>query len=677
MVDRSECSGPKRKSPDVAFGGEQREPGRANGVIRVVTGLSEKRIMRLRIVLMSCLACGWIGPAAVAKELPKQFTLGRYIPQDVWLYYHGVHNPERDWLDAQWGEVFDALSRSGIDRDIKSLVLASASPEDRAGIESAIDKAIALIKGVAWSDLFKHEVVFVERFVPSQIGPEYVLLTRGVKSTVDANVMGLAAILTQVASLSDNVSLTQSKNHGADVWSMRFGAPCLKKAGYSLSLFRKGDLIGLVVGGKTLTEVLELVAGGGSGGNLVSSPRFQKAIAEVKSPRDSIMFFDVKTFLSSMCNLFDTAAAKHKEGKKEDPALCAIRSAVEMLDILDYVVVTTETKGRRKLEHSLRRFRPGKENSPVARAFLNRKPFERFDKYIPADATGFNVSGLVDPEGSYKIVLEFIEKNVPEGSDAIAHWKSLLASVDFDPQRDIFDWLSGEMISIDMPPAVVTPMGGGDKVWMFRVKNGALASRKVNAAIDFINAKLQAEGQMLLVSPAQVRAEGFREVTHPLAAMFMRPVIGVTGDWLMIGTSASAINKCLDVAAGEAPSIRTNARFKEEGIIPDGAVQGASFSDTSKLGQELGQAVGMIGMVGGMMSAGINGEGAAEKKQMLQKLMSIVMKLGPVLQKLDFYSSSSSVCTYDGKSSVLTEAVVTYKEPSPSAPKTAKAAPRH
>ncbi len=104
--------------------------------------------MRLRIVLMSCLACGWSGPAAVAKELPKQFTLGRYVPRDVWLYFHGVHNSERDWLDAQWGEVFDALSRSGIDRDIKSLVLASARPEYRAYIESAIEMASALINGV-------------------------------------------------------------------------------------------------------------------------------------------------------------------------------------------------------------------------------------------------------------------------------------------------------------------------------------------------------------------------------------------------------------------------------------------------------------------------------------------------------------------------------------------------
>ena len=157
--------------------------------------------------------------------------------------------------------------------------------------------------------------------------------------------------------------------------------------------------------------------------------------------------------------------------------------------------------------------------------------------------------------------------------------------------------------------------------------------------------------------------------------MFMRPVIGVTDDWLMIGSSASAINKCLDVAAGEAPSIRTNARFMEEGILPDSAVQGASFSDTSKLGQQLGQAVGMIGMMGGMMSAGIDGEDAAEKKQMLQKLMSIVMKLGPVLQKLDFFSSSSSVCTYDGKSLLRSESVMTYKRPPQTAPRTAKAAP--
>jgi hypothetical protein len=168
-------------------------------------------------------------------------------------------------------------------------------------------------------------------------------------------------------------------------------------------------------------------------------------------------------------------------------------------------------------------------------------------------------------------------------------------------------------------------------------------------------------------------AEGFRQVTHPMLAMIFRPVIGVKGDWLVMGSSAEAVNQCFAVAAGKAPSILENERFKKEGIIPKGPVVSASFADTSKFGQELGQAVGMAGMVGGMMTAGIDGPDAAEKKQVIQRVMSVIMKLGPALQKLDFYSSESSVCTYDGNLTVRSERVVTYKPSGGEEVKTTKA----
>src|SRR3990172_2749928 len=119
---------------------------------------------------------------------------------------------------------------------------------------------------------------------------------------------------------------------------------------------------------------------------------------------------------------------------------------------------------------------------------------------------------------------------------------------------------------------------------------------------------------MLMISAAKVSSEGFREVTHPMLAMFLRPVIGVYGDWLMIGSSSAALTKCLDVAAGKAPSIKENKRFQAEGLVPTGPVLGASFKDTSNFGQELAGVAGMAGFVGGMVTAGIPEKDADDKK---------------------------------------------------------------
>ncbi|MEK7785952.1 MAG: hypothetical protein AAB658_11110, partial [Chloroflexota bacterium] len=113
----------------------------------------------------------------------------------------------------------------------------------------------------------------------------------------------------------------------------------------------------------------------------------------------------------------------------------------------------------------------------------------------------------------------------------------------------------------------------------------------------------------------------------------------------------------------------------EEGLVPSGPVQSASFKDTSKFGQELGAAVGMAGMFGGMAVAGMPEKGDDERqaKRIVQSLLGMVMKLGPVLQKIDFYSSESSIATYDGKLTIRTESVVTYKKPKDSDAKTAGA----
>ena len=170
-------------------------------------------------------------------------------------------------------------------------------------------------------------------------------------------------------------------------------------------------------------------------------------------------------------------------------------------------------------------------------------------------------------------------------------------------------------------------------------------------------------------------AEGFRQVTHPMMMMMLKPVIGVKDEWLIVGTSAEAINKCLAVAGGDAPSIMENKRFREDGLIPKGPVRSASFTDTTNFGQELGAALGVIGMVGGMATASMpdQPEDARQAKRIAQTMLSTMMKLSPVLQKLDFYSSESAVTTVDGLV-MRQERVVTYKgPPSPGTPHTADA----
>ncbi len=608
-------------------------------------------------------------PTAIAGPLPDRFTLGKCVPADSWMYVHVVTNPERAWLEARWSDIFAEFKKSGADQDFIKLFMSLLGDSERAAAQATMDKVLTLIQGVNWSDLTDKEFMFAERPSDSMLGFDYIVVVQGKAGSGEANAKGLVAILKEAATASES-TLNQSKVHDADVWELSNEG--LTKIGLSIALFRHQDTIGLLTGRKTLEDVVGMLTGKSQARPLNSAPRFQEALGLVEAPADSIGYFDWKLFAGSLRTMFRNIEKKANQEKPQAGAAEAERAQgmqivmkmLDRFDVFDYSVSSVATRGMREMRWDAVRLQSGKESTPLAKAILNRKPFERFDQFIPAEATGFSLSGVMDFEVLYDMVLDFIDKEIPDGPAAVSKWKAMLASVGFDPKADLFAWWSGEMASIEMPPAVVTPMGGGDGVFMVRVKNAELARTKLNAVVDLIKAKMKGEGQMLMISPAKVDAEGFREIAHPSLAMFMKPVIGVHGDWMMIGTSSTALQKCMDVSAGKAPSVLKNARYGEEGLIPKGPVRSASFEDTSKSGQELASALGMLGMFGPMFVGGMPEKTAEERqqKQVIESALRILVKLAPVLQKIDFYSSASSVGTYDGKLTLRTDSVTTYKK---------------
>jgi len=622
-----------------------------------------------------------------AAELPANFSLGRFVPADTWLYIHAAENPDAAWIEKKWCEVWDALASSGIDADITKLIYSALSEEDRATTQAAVEKWTELGRRVNWGDLLRKEMVFAERLSSTKIGFDYIFIAQGAEKSGEGNYAGLAALLKEIGT-TIGFPAVDSKLYDADVCSLRLENKDLERLGFSVELFRKGDVVGLITSKRSAEDILSMMSGKSDKKSIASDSRFQEALGSVPAPRDAVIYVDARGFFGAFHEMMKIALRskgepavdkngktpekpeKDENAKKEAEIAAAILDKIiARLDVAEFAMTTVATKDRRQHSHSAIRFQAGKTTTPLISALLDRKPFEKYDQFVPVDATNFALTGAVDFEKLYKTVLDFVAKDVPGGEKHIANWNELLAMVGFDPQRDIFDWLGGEMISVSLPAVTPSPMGGGDSVFMIRTKKPDVAMQKIDALIGFANAKMQGQGkgqgQGLMVSPAKVNAEGFKEITHPMLMMMMRPVVGVTGEWLVIGSSAGAVNKCLDVASGKAPSIAKNPRFAEEGLIPKGPVSSISFADTTNQGKDLAAAVGMIGMFGGMAMSGMPSNTPEEKqtKQILQSAMGILMKLGPVLQKIDFTSSQASLTTYDGKSTVLTQAVVTYKSP--------------
>ena len=624
----------------------------------------------LSSLLTLCLMLAAVGsPSALGGErLPDRFTLGRYLPADAWVYVHYVHNPERAWLHEEWSSVFKALLDSGVHEELLSWLLESLSPEQHADHSEVWAKIAERFRAVRWSQLWEREAALAERVSSGPLGTDYILLFRGKPDSAKRNFSAIVALVREIAAidqtrLSLQIKLTGDVEHCV----LRLGPQ--SQPLFNLSLFRRGDVIGIASGAQAAESTLRRLAGHDTKTAFVDTPRFKAALAQVPAPEDLVLFFDMKRIMGSVRGMAGRAM-RHRgkqDGIDSGSAAFLIKGLCDTCNVMDYLVWTIETNGRRQETHSLIRLQSGKQSCHLASAWLCRQPFKRFDEYIPQDATSFSLSGSVDLERLYTVVTGFVKKAFPNGEAWVASWNDRLTSVGFDPKRDLFDWWSGEMVTVSLPLKIVTPFTKSDTVVMIRVKDAELASRKVNALLSRVSefAAGDVAGQSLSVTPAPVSVSGFRKISHPALMMFMTPVVGVTGDWLVLGTSPSAVNRCLDVAAGRAPSIATNARFQREGLVPGGTVRACSFKDTSKLGQELASQAAMLGMMGGLFAGSMpsaDGETKAFRRA-VQRLSRLAMKLGPVFQQLDFLSSQASMTVYDGALNLRTEHVVTYRSP--------------
>ena len=623
------------------------------------------RVWRCNLVLfVAC--CGAAAPAA-AQELPDSFLLSRYIPGDVWMVVHNVHNPQRGYIDEQWAEVWDAIKEARLDQDLLRMFSVDNDVDAQSG-KTKLDQTYQLIGSVAWADLFAKESVFAERRAKSGVGYDYILMARGSDGSGADNFEGLVRIVGEVApkvrgAIGMEIIQRRAAKDKLDVLAVGIKAPDARRPKFPLHLFRRGDIIGAVVGAPAFARVRALLTGNPTVGSLANRPRFRHALSEVGTPTDGMTFFDLKNFMGDMCSMCDAIRVTDKPGgeSSRQPKRDVLRRLIAVGDVIDYVVSSQSTIGNRETTQTVVRLQSGKQHSELAKAFLDRTRFDRFDRFVPKDATSFSVSTTVDLERIYHLAMDVVARELPDGADRRAMIEGLPAKIGLDLQADLFDWLGGESVSVEMPAAVVSPMGGSDHVWMIRTKNPDLARTKTNELIDFAVRTLQSRGQMLSATPAENCPRGFRQIVHPMMAMFMKPVVGVYDKWLMIGTSQAAVSRCIAVAEGKAPSVRDNKRFQKEGVMPSGAVMAASFSDASKMGEQLSQSFAMGGMMGGMVSAQMGGKAPAEAQELVTNLLSLGTKLAPVVRKLDFYSSRSSVTTYDGGTKIESTSVTTYK----------------
>lgn len=602
------------------------------------------------------LVMGLLTAAASARGL-DDFTLTRAIPADAALAVHTRGHEGQEFLDAQMARVWKEVENARFDRDIKrlfkTLAVQNGTPAEE--FEANWQKMVDLASGVDWAHLCTREYAMgLKLGFPT---PEYVVMFRPPADKVEGNFEGLAGILKALAELDPATLKLTTEGEGENVTHRVSVTATPFPIGFAVA--RRGDTIVLGFGTTMFEQSLALL-GGEQGETLASTDRFKAAFAKLPAPTDSAIFFDIAKFMSQIRGVIDQGMSMAPMPAEDDPGYAdaqAMRQIpgkiLDRLDIADYLAVVATTDGMKTTSNVNLALKEGAESKGLYKVLFGNGKLADPLKYVPADAQDVMASSGVDLVALYDEVIDLLGKDVPNGDQGIAAIQSLKTEIGYDLREDIVGWIKGNFVTFSMPSP--TAFQQGDFAMMLGVRDEAKAKEIIGNLLDMVAAK---GGERLAVEDANIEgAEGFRSIKSPILGMvgMKAPTIGVQDGWLWFGSSPEIIGRSLAVAGGSEDNFSKNERFQKEGLPLGDDLVGMSFRDTTKWGQQVGTALGAVGMIP-MMAPDV------AKNPPVQALLGIVSKMGRVARKVDFLLSNSSETTFDGRM-LSTKAIVNYREP--------------
>ncbi len=259
--------------------------------------------------------------------------LTKYVPADVFLCVQEKANPERQFVEDYWKDVYDAFKATGLTEELMSFVGGFLSDGQGEQVDRLKEKMTLLIDGVDWKSLATKETLFAERFGKPMINgssinmgpPDMVWLLRGDANGAEKNFQGLSAIFHAAAEEINGaagqkvVAVIKPDGFGDNVLTLAPSMMPLEQAPASLSLAYRNDTIIIAMGSNMLKETLDLVQGRSTAKSLADSPRFKTAFIGLPAAEDGQTFFDMQAMLKPIQQLATAAIASSGGGASQGP----------------------------------------------------------------------------------------------------------------------------------------------------------------------------------------------------------------------------------------------------------------------------------------------------------------------------------------------------------------------
>jgi hypothetical protein len=611
-----------------------------------------------------------VGPA-VAGGI-DDFKLTRAIPADSMLVVQCREHTGRAFVNEQFKRVWAAVEKQGFERDVKRLLrgLIKQSAGDVEAFDEQWQQVSDLAATVTWSQLAGQEFACAMKLgMPT--GVDFVFLLVPPADQVGKDFDGLVALLKGLSGLAPEGMLALASEGEGEVALHR-----LSVAGQmppiSLTLARQKDVLLVGFGSSLVEQSLALLRGESKveGATLASTERFQQALGRLPAPTDSYFFMDLNKWMAQARGFIQMAVQATTPPPTTEPAgetttspVAFLPKLIDEVDIFDYVASVASTDGMQTTKTELAVLRDDAKSRVLYKLLYGGGPAREPLKYIPKEATAVTIRSGLDLGATYQAMLDFVGRELPSGKELLTTWQTKQDEIGFNLEADLFSWLGSGFAKFS---ASGRTSYSPDWLFLLGVKDEA----KANALLDKITQLASEKGQeqqIVFGEPREPGLEGFKVFSHPMLAMFMgQPVFGVKTGQLFVGSNERVVLAALKTAAGEQENFSKSERFAQEGLPLGDNVTAFSFEDLTKFGDELSQALSMVGAIQAFLPAEL------QKDPTMMTALSVVTKIGRVVKNLDFYRSSCEVTTFDGKV-CLTKGITHYQEPPKKAPESAPA----
>lgn len=640
-----------------------------------------------------------IGAALAHAAGLANFTLTRAIPADAQVVMQCRDHDGRAFVNTQYDRLWAEIEKQNFGRDLRRLFqnMAKQSGGDPNEFDVNWQRINDLAAVVEWNTLAKREFAFAMKLAPP-LGGEFIFLLMPPAERVGPDFDGLVGLLKGLVGLAPPGVFELSEDGAGESRlckvALAAGGPPL-----SLMLAREGETILVGVGSALPEQALALLKGeSDASATLAASARFKKAMGMLPPPTDGYVFVDIAQIMAQT-KVFAQMAAQaaalaepnanaappdphsdaatnggspevasdepSQNGAGTQPAappavtpgirmLAALPALVRELEVWEFAAEVSTTDGMKTESHGVTVLRPGAAERGFGKVLYGNPPIDKPFRYIPKEATSVGVNSGFSWAALYRTVVDFVEREVPDGPAMIEQWNTQKQALPYDVEA-ILGWLGGEYASFSAP--IPTPFMPGS-VYVLPVRDPGKAAAFIEQVSQDLNTALKEQNAG--VEDAKIEgADGFKRVIlPPLFAMVPglgRPIYGLKDGNLIVGNGPEVVGLAMKVASGGQDDFSKNERYQAEGLPIIENMTAFTFADLSRMGDELSQMFAMVGLLQSFSPE-------LRKDPVAMSALGMLAKVSNVLKKLDFFKSSCAIKTFKDNAE-HSHTIVNYQEP--------------